>query len=141
MLRAHASVRVGLVLVAFSATVSVFACGTDPVGVDSCRKIEHARCENAPSCGISLERPVHRGETDSDAVGACKRYYDDACLHGLVAPEDPGALRVDECIEAIHTGTCEIVRTPEIDPRCSFLIPPAPPPPAPVDAADAADGG
>ena len=37
-----------------------YACGTQPVGVDACRKIEGARCENAKSCGIDLSTPVHR---------------------------------------------------------------------------------
>ncbi len=118
---------------------SSYACGTEPIGVDTCRKIEHARCENAPACGISLEMPVHRGESAEDDVGACKRFYDDACLHGLVAPEDPGGSRVDECVDAINTASCDVVKTPELDTRCGWLVPPPPPAPPAADASDAAD--
>ncbi|MBX3186917.1 MAG: hypothetical protein KF819_07880 [Labilithrix sp.] len=128
-------------LLALAATalgvVSAVACGTEPVGVESCRQIERARCENARSCGIDLSRPVHRGDTPSQDVGACIRYYEDACLHGLVAPADPGAVAVQACVDAINnTPDCEIVKAPERHPLCSFLIPPAPPPaPPPEDAA------
>jgi hypothetical protein len=118
--------------------VTAVACGTEPVGVDSCRQIEFARCENARSCGIDLSKPVHRGDTPSQDVGACKRYYEVACLHGLVAPNDPGAVAVQACVNAINnTPDCEIVKSPERHPDCAFLIPPAPPP-APPPAADAA---
>ena len=137
MLLRAAYVRAALALLAALGLAGALACGTDSVGVDSCRKIEGARCENAFSCGISLKTPVHRGDSPSADVGACKRYYEDACLHGLSITEDPGAVIVDACVEAINTtADCEIVKSPEKHPRCAFLIPPAPPPPAP--AADAA---
>lgn len=116
----------------------VLACGTEPVGVETCRKIERARCENAPACGIDLSAPVHRGDTPELAVAACVRYYEDACLHGMVAPTDPGNIQVQACIDAINTGDCGVVKTPEVHPSCAFLVPPAPPPapaPAPADAA------
>ena len=35
-------------------------------------------------------------------VGACKRYYDDACLHGLATTTDPGAVDVQACVDAIN---------------------------------------
>lgn len=111
------------------------ACGTDPVGVDSCRKIEHARCENAPACGIALTNPVHRGDTPEKDVAACIRFYDDACLHGLAAPSDPGSVEVDACVDAINNGDCAVVKKPETHPSCAFLTPPAAPAPTPVDAA------
>lgn len=123
---------------------SALACGTDPVGVDACRQIEGARCENAKSCGISLATPVHRrdGNTtalqDQQDVGACKRFYQDACLHGLATTTDPGAVNTQACVNAINNATdCAIVKNPEISPACAFLIPPA----APVvdAAADTAD--
>lgn len=129
------SVRV-LVLAALAlGLATAVACGTDPVGVDSCRAIESARCENANSCGIDLSKPVHRGDSPSLDVGACKRYYEDACLHGLVATEDPGSVKVQDCVNVINdpATSCDIVRNPEKHPACAFLIPPAPPP-----AADAA---
>ena len=112
-----------------------FACGTDPVGVESCRKIEQARCENAPACGISLTMPVHNGDSPEQDVAACIRYYHDACLHGFVAPDDPGAVVVQGCIDAINTGDCSVVKAPETSPSCSFLIPPAAPVTPVVDAA------
>jgi hypothetical protein len=120
---------------------SAFACGTEPVGVDACRQIEGARCENAKSCGIDHSKPVHRRDGDNpdkqaqQDVGACKRFYDDACLHGLVTTEDPGAIKTQACVDAINNATdCDIVKSPEKSPSCSFLLPPA----APAPAADAA---
>src|SRR5215467_624880 len=93
----------GAVLVLGSA-----ACGTDAVGIESCRKVEEARCRQAPGCNISLATPVHQG----DDVEACIRYYDDACLHGLEAP-DPGAPSVDACVRFIDSQTdCNIVLHP-----------------------------
>ncbi|HEY8077236.1 MAG TPA: hypothetical protein VIF62_24085, partial [Labilithrix sp.] len=94
----------------FAAAFLVFACGTDPVGVESCKKIEHARCENAPACGIDLGTPVHRGDTPELAVVACERFYDDACLHGFAAPADPGDTAVQACIDAINTSDCSVVK-------------------------------
>lgn len=135
MRRGFAWVRVTAVTLAAVALGGAFACGTDPVGVETCRRIEFARCENAPACNVSLERPVHRGDSPSDDVGACKRYYDTACLHGLAAPTDPGGPQVQACVDAINTGPCEWVVSPELAPACAFLVPPAPPPPPPADAA------
>lgn len=133
MLARPAYVRALVALLAMGGLVSALACGTDPVGVGSCRQIEEARCENANSCGIDLTKPVHRGDSPSLDVGACKRFYQDACLHGLAAPNDPGAVAVQACVDAINnTSDCEIVKAPEKHPACAFLIPPAAP------AADAA---
>lgn len=142
----RSSSRNGFAALGFVATafvlLSAMACGTEPVGVDSCRRIEHARCENAPACGINLERPVHNGDSPERNVAACNRFYDDACLHGLAVSADPGAVAVDACIEAIHTGNCDVVKKPESHPSCSFLAPPPPPPaPAPAPAVDAATDG
>lgn len=120
-----------------------FACGTQPVGVDACRKIEGARCENAKSCGIDLSTPVHRRDSptpagqDQQDVGACKRFYEDACLHGLVTTVDPGAVATQACVDAINgTQDCDVVKSPEKTPACAFLLPPAAP--AAAAAADAA---
>jgi hypothetical protein len=99
----------------------VVACGTDPVGVQSCKDIEHARCENAPACGLSLSTPAHVGTGAVEDVAACERFYDDACLHGFVAPNDPGPTAVQACIAAINTGSCSVVQTPQTAPACAFL--------------------
>jgi len=130
--------RVAVALALAAPVVSALACGTEPVGVESCRLIEYARCENAKSCGIDLDIPRHRDDDDDKQdVGACKRFYKDACLHGLAAPADPGIVAVQACVDAINTTPdCEIVKVPEKHPSCAFLIPPAPPP-APAPAADA----
>ena len=132
-----AYVRTGIAGLALLALACALACGTDPVGVDSCRKIEDARCENAMSCGIDLSKPVHRGDTPSLDVGACKRFYEDACLHGLVTTVDPGAVATQACVDAINnTQDCDVVKAPEKSPACGFLLPPAAPAAAAV--ADAA---
>jgi hypothetical protein len=117
------------------------ACGTDAVGVETCRQIEEARCRRAPSCPnttIDLTVPKH---SDND-VDACIRYYRDACLHGLQTTADPGADKTKACIDAINRD-CAIVEHPENDPACQWLTPPQPPPApdasdAPSDAPDAA---
>lgn len=108
-------------LVAVLVTGAVSACGTDAVGIDSCRKLENARCEKAPECGISLAKPPHEGAPEDD-VTACKRYYKDACLHGLPSGKDPGELEVDACVAAIREGSCDVVRTPSLAPACVFLL-------------------
>jgi hypothetical protein len=99
------------------------ACGTDPVGVESCQKIEKVRCESAQACGISLTRPEATGSSDKDRVAACTRYYDDECLHGLNLATDPGTKAVDTCVNAIINGDCSIVEHPETHAECSFLAP------------------
>lgn len=128
-------------------------CGVEPVGLDSCRKIESQRCEAAPACA----------ELKVTDVGACKRFYRDACLHGLSVDADPGGPVVDKCVAAIRAAgscaasapdqpcaavqsvagqsACKVIAAPELMTDCAWLVPPAPPPtPAATDAgADAAD--
>jgi hypothetical protein len=108
-------------LAAIALLITLGACGTDPVGVDSCRTIEQARCENAPRCGIDLTYPVHRGDSQARNVSECIRYYHDACLHGLVASVDPGQTSVQVCVDAINNGDCTVVTNPETAPACAFL--------------------
>ena len=96
------------------------ACGTDAVGVDACKQIESARCEQAPACGIALEPPYHTNGTD---VTECQRYYDDACLHGLASGSDPGPTAVKACVAAIEQGDCTVVLTPSLAPACAWLTP------------------
>jgi hypothetical protein len=97
------------------------ACGTGAVGVGECRQIEAARCRQAVACGISIEPPYYSSGTD---VGACIRFYDTACLHGLTVA-DPGASAVNACVAAIESGDCTLVITPETG-ACAWLAPPAP---------------
>ncbi len=128
---------VAVVAIALGILASAAACGTEPVGVEACRKIERVRCESAQACGIDLGRPLHSGDSPESNVAACIRYYDDQCLHGLVTTKEPSPQSVDACVDAIITGDCSVVRAPETNEACSFLVPPAPPAPAPVtDAAD-----
>lgn len=117
---------VALAASAFGALVLVTpACGTDPVGVESCQKIEKVRCESAPACGISLRRPVHDTKNGAASdVTACIRYYDDQCLHGLALARDPGPQVVDTCVNAIISGDCGIVKEPEKYAACAFLAGP-----------------
>lgn len=136
--------RMALALGAMAGLVALVACGTNPVGVDACVKIEHARCESAPACGIELDRPLHSGSKPENAVAACERFYDDQCLHGLVVTTEPSPQAVDACVNAINTSDCSVVSKPELHPACSFLVPPtAAPADAGTDAsvADAADSG
>src|SRR5690606_27266048 len=70
-------------------------CGTDAVGVDECRTLELARCEEALACGFV------------DDVEACQRYYRSHCLHGLAVNARPSQDERDRCVEAIRkAGAC-----------------------------------
>lgn len=124
-------------------------CGTDAVGVDTCRQVENARCQQAPRCpdNINLGTPVHRNSPTTD-VDACMRFYHDACLHGLATDKDPGAIATKACVDAINTGDCAVVTHPETHPSCAWLVPPVvaatdagsdAATDAAADAADAAD--
>jgi hypothetical protein len=117
-----------IVVIAVAVVGGVFAllpaCGTNPVGVDACKKIEETRCESAQACGIGLENPAHTGDTPAENVAACERYYDDACLHGLATTVPPRPQDVDACVQAIITGSCDVVREPQTSPACAFLLPP-----------------
>jgi hypothetical protein len=132
------SALLALIAAGVAATV---ACGTDAVGIQTCRQIEEARCHGAPNCpNIALGTPVHRGTSPAAAVDACIRYYDDACLHGLAA-SDPGATTTKACVDAINQRAsipdCDALAKPETIPECAWLTPP--PPAAPADAGDAGD--
>jgi|CZKU01.1.fsa_nt_gi hypothetical protein len=110
-------------------------CGTGAVDVDGCRQIEEARCQQAPACGVTLAVPTFTSGTDVDA---CIRFYDDACLHGLVAA-DPGPTAVAACVAAVQNSAaknhCSIVNSPQTDAvACGWLVPPAS---AAADASDA----
>ncbi len=131
--------------------LSGYGCGTDAKAVDECRDIEQARCEAGHSCGIV------------DDVDACKRFYRDHCLHGMVV-ESPGQATVDRCVSTIQAaGTCaqadptialgacpspvttaasgvmsacDVVLFPERTAECGFLAP-GEPEPSPITDPDA----
>ncbi len=100
------------------------ACGTDAVGVETCKKIERVRCQWAEACGVDLDKPVIRRAKSTSKVDDCFRFYEDACLHGLPVADPNDAGVVQACIDSINTGNCDWVRHPENAPECSWLIPP-----------------
>jgi hypothetical protein len=113
----------------------VLACGQAAVGVDSCTTIEHARCQWIVQCfgdAANYGLPTRRSDSDSSSpVDDCDRFYNDACLHGLVTTVQPSSSAVAECVTAINNATdCTIVYNPETADACAFLIP-----------SDAGDGG
>jgi len=131
-------------------------CGTDAVGIDSCRRIESARCDAAAACG------------KVDDAAECRRFYHDQCLHGLPVP-DPGSaavgacevtlqraeacaregadLPLEECSDVVTraathaTTACEIVAAPELAAECRFLSPDTEPPPEPGAGGSTSEGG
>ena len=70
------------------------ACDTSAVGVESCREIEYARCDAAFDCPTTFK---------ISSPAACRRFYRDHCLHGLDIAVDPGATKVNQCVNAINT--------------------------------------
>lgn len=76
-----------------SAVIS--SCGTHASGIEECRRIERARCQSAAQCGLV------------DDVGACERYVQDQCLHGMPDDLGPSNSDVTACVEAIEdVGSC-----------------------------------
>ncbi len=133
--RQRVAVGIAVLGLAFGVASSA-ACGTEPVGVDACKKIERVRCESAQACAIDLGHPLHSGTSEESNVAACIRYYDDQCLHGLVVTKEPSPQDVDACVDAIIAGDCSVVKAPETHEACKFLVPPTAPPAA-SDASDA----
>jgi hypothetical protein len=119
------------------AVVLAAGCSTGAVGVDACKKIEEARCRQAPSCpSINLDRPYAASGT---SVDACIRYYDIDCLHGLDIGSEPTGSQVAACVLGIQTDGCAVVAKPETDPVCAWLLPAASE--AGADADDGATDG
>jgi hypothetical protein len=133
--------------------VAVVGCGTDAVGVSSCRALERSRCAAAAACGYP-------------DVEECQRFERDQCLHG-VAVDDVSSVQLDACIQDIDaagrcaqtsggataanactpaivanppaSSACDVVRNPERAASCAFLAPGSPTVSAP--AAPVTDGG
>jgi hypothetical protein len=135
----------------FFGLLSGYGCGTDAKAVDECRDIEQARCEAGKACGVVED------------VDACKRFYRDHCLHGMVV-DSPGQSSIDRCVATIEAAgvcaksapdialadcanavttassgvmtACDVVLFPERTVECAFLAPdePAPTPNTDPDA-------
>ncbi len=122
-------VLLGVLAVGAVVVSAVVACG-NAVGVDACQSIEHARCKWVVQCydagnyGLPTPRKdnaPNSGTTESP-VDDCIRYYDDACLHGLVSNVEPTTDQVNTCVAAINAATdCTIVQAPETTTACAFL--------------------
>jgi hypothetical protein len=132
-----------LALVFALAPFAAVGCGTDATGIETCKRIEEARCNQAPRCpSIDLQPPYSTSGTD---VQACIRFYDTACLHGL-AVSDPGSTskEVSACVNAIDTASgdagCATIEAPWEADACSWLNP-APEASTDAEAGDAGDAG
>ena len=109
------------------AILALAGCGTDAVGVETCKKIEHERCLWAEACGINIDNPLHgvvRRARSTSPVDDCFRVYEDACLHGLPVKDPEDKTVVEACVKVIRDGDCTAVLRPESAPACSWLIPP-----------------
>jgi hypothetical protein len=121
-----------VVLAAFCALM--WACKGSAVGVDTCKQIEDALCERAPSCGINIgvDGTPRHSDSESD-VQACEQFYAIECQHGLETSVTPSSAQVQGCIAAItnQTDGCEggtLITDPQdvaLNGACAWLIPPA----------------
>ena len=125
----HARVILGVSAVVAVVVSGVIACGQAAVSTDGCQSIEHARCKWIVQCfadaangNYGLPTPRSGQTTSSSPVDDCMRYYDDACLHGMVTNVQPTTDQVNACVGAINTATdCTIVANPETADACAFL--------------------
>ena len=132
-------VILGVVAVCGVVVCGVIACG-NAVGTDGCQAIEHARCKWIVQCygdaaggNYGLPTPRSGQTTSSSPVDDCMRYYDDACMHGMVTNVPPTTDEVSACVGATNSATdCTIVTNPETADACAFLT---------YDAGLDADGG
>ncbi|GAC1353101.1 MAG: hypothetical protein NVS3B20_07760 [Polyangiales bacterium] len=89
-------------------------CGSDARAVDSCRKIEAARCEQGTKAGC--DGLLAGGDVDS-----CKRFYDVQCGRGVNdSVKEPSSVDLDRCISAIRSS-CDVAKEPDKSAACSFL--------------------
>ena len=116
------------------------SCTSPVVGVEACRQVEAARCVWGPACGVNMGVPVRRSEATSP-VDDCVRYYNDACLHGIVSTVEPAQASVEACVGAIKAGDCAVVLRPESSPACAWLAALPAPTDASSESANAADAG
>jgi hypothetical protein len=140
--------RKRLFILAFGVLLPIGACGTSAIGVDVCNQIEGALCTqaSAQSCNgtygdgsINLSLPPHPDDTN---LPACIRFYNVACLHGLVNTSLPGnqlpsQTQINACLKDIADASCLFVAAPQNMDGCDWLIPPDAGPDADADAGDA----
>lgn len=114
--------RLALLVPAAIAIALAAACANDGYGIDACRQIEAERCRWVVQCNIGVGV---RRDNESSPVDDCIRFYNDACIHGMVyATQDPSDTQTAACVTAIHEAkTCDIVYKPENDPACAWLKP------------------
>jgi hypothetical protein len=124
---------VWVALVSALGAAAAVACGNDAVGVQACRQIETARCEVAPSCPTQFPTFATVPVPDGDPVTACVRYYNDACLHGIVTTVAPSQLSVNQCVAEIQAigkiaatardagAACTLLLDPWATPACDFV--------------------
>ena len=117
---------------ALALAVVAMACGSSAAGVDACKSIEEARCNQLPELPQRAGLAAHLVH-DGTAVEACVRYYDTACGHGLSIGDRSRNGRGERVRERDQPDGCGVVAAPETDPACAWLVPPA--------EADAGDGG
>ena len=133
-----------LALAGLGVAVTGAGCGSNAQGIDACKSIEQARCQQIPNCpDVSVSPPIWY--TTGSAVDACNRYYDTACGHGLSIGSNPSTSDVNACVAAINANGCGVVASPQSDPACAWLVPPADEDAgeagdAAADGADGADG-
>jgi hypothetical protein len=109
-----------------AAIAFALACGQAANGVDACTSVEHARCNWIVQCfadsglpNYGLPTPISNSDSPVDE---CYRFYDDACLHGLVTTVTPTSAQVTTCVTAINSATdCNIVFNPGEADACAFL--------------------
>lgn len=107
------------------------ACDNEARGIETCRRLEGARCARAPQC-----IPNFQGTAES-----CTRFYEVHCGSGVQpAVRDPTSLELDNCLAAI-SQSCDAVIDPTQVSACGFLTANLPfldagPDTAAADAAD-----
>lgn len=93
--RSHAHFLVAVTLAVGLGALAA-SCGTDAVGIEACRQIELARCDEAPACQADFE------------VERCHELYRDQCLHGIEnSSHPPSDAEISDCVGAIkEVGAC-----------------------------------
>ncbi len=108
-------------LVSAAGAAAAVACSNDAVGVQACRQIETARCEAAPACPGAFPSFTTQPVPDGDPVAACVRYYNDACLHGIVTTVAPSNVAVSQCVTAINAAGKQAASERDASAACAFL--------------------